>query len=82
MTKSLRILAQSLDGCLRIRRVADRHKAAKAIVEIRSHRFPGEWTYCVNRINSLPEAWELFNNQSAHHVDPNRFFEPIIARGE
>lgn len=72
------ILAQSIDGCLRIRSVKN---GKTAVVEIRSHLFPGEWIYCVWKSLPINEAWELFQNQAIHHIDPKRFFQPIVERG-
>lgn len=71
------VLAHSLNGLLRIRAL----NKNKAVVEIRSPLFPGDWTYCVFRSNTTNDAWELFHNQTRFHTDPNVFTQPIVQPG-
>lgn len=73
------VLAIALNGCLRIRTL---NKAGtKGVVEIRSHLFPGDWTYCVHRNLKIEDAMELFMNQARHHTDPKKFFQPVVQPG-
>ena len=72
------VVAQSLNGCLRLNVSKD---GKKGVVEIRSHLFPGEWTYCVYRSLPIDRAWELFESQVVWHVDKNKFLEPIVDIG-
>lgn len=72
-------LAFSLDGLLRIRNT---NKAGtRAVVEIRSHLYPGDWTYCVWRNLPTNEAWDLFHHQTVHHTDPKAYTKPIVLPG-
>lgn len=73
------VIAISLNGCLRIR--ALNAAGTKAVVEIRSHLFPGDWTYCVYRNLKIEAAMEMFMNQARHHVDPNMFTKPVVQPG-
>lgn len=70
-------LVFSIDGLLRLRAL----KGGKAVVELRSHLFPGSWTYCVYRSLPMEKAMDLFLSQARHHVDPNIFIKPIVDRG-
>jgi hypothetical protein len=72
------ILAHSLDGLLRIRATKN---GKAAVVELRSHLFPGDWTWCVFRSQPIDAAWKLFHNQTRFHVDPNAFTQPIVQPG-
>lgn len=71
-----KVLAHSLDGVLRIRQLNDR----QAVVELRSHLFPGDWTYCVFRRLDLVEAWGLFDKQCEFHRRP-LFTTPVVQPG-
>ena len=59
------VLAHSLDGCLRIHRQS-KHSA---VIELRSHLYPGDWIYCVWRTIPIDEAWEMFYNQCQYHLE-------------
>lgn len=67
------VLAHSLEGTLRIRQ-----QGSRGVVEIRSHLFPGDWTYCVWRSLPLSEAWDLFVNQCQHRV---QYTQPVVNPG-
>lgn len=71
------VLAHTLDGCMRIRALSSK----RGVVELRSHLYPGSWSWCVYRSLPIAEAWELFHGQAYHHVDPNRFFQPLVSPG-
>lgn len=71
------VVAISLNGCLRLRNI----NGKKAVVEIRSHLFPGDWTYCIHRSLSLDAAMKLFENQAQHHVDSTCFLKPVVNPG-
>lgn len=71
------VLAISLDGLLRVRKLSN----FRGVVELRSHLFPGDWTWCVYRSTPLDMAMELFLNQARHHVDPAKFIKPIVQPG-
>lgn len=72
------ILAHSLDGCLRLKANLT---SGKGVVELRSHLYPTLWTYCVWRSLPLAEAWDLFNNQTMHHVNPHQYHQPVVQPG-
>lgn len=72
------IKAHSLNGLLRLRATKN---GKNGVVEIRSHLFPGSWTWCVYRSLPLEKAEELFENQCVHHTNPNQFFQPIVQPG-
>lgn len=71
------VLVFSLDGLMRLRAL----KNGKGVVEIRSHPFPGTWTWCVYRSLPMEKAMDLFMNQARHHTDPSIFTTPIVQPG-
>lgn len=71
------VLAMSLNGLLRVRKISKK----RGVVEIRSHLYPGDWTWCVWRSNSLDMAMQLFMNQAGHHLDGAKYIKPIVQPG-
>ena len=71
------VLAISLDGLLRLRKISN----FRGVVEIRSHLFPGTWTWCVYKSTPLDMAHDLFLNQARHHTDSTKFTTPIVQPG-
>lgn len=71
------VLAHSLDGCLRLRELG----GGLGVVELRSHLYPGRWTWCVWEYLHLDRAMDLFMNQARHHTDPSKFFKPVVDPG-
>ena len=71
------VMAISLDGCLRIRSLT----SGKSVVELRSHMFPGEWTWCVYRSMKNKDTWDMFENQCAHHDNKDKFLDPVVQPG-
>lgn len=73
----MEIVAYSLDGCLRLIYLG----RGRGRVELRSHLYPGSWTWCVKRFMKLEEARTLFDNQAAFHADPSQYTKPVVRPG-
>lgn len=71
------VLAHSLEGTLRIRQQGNH--GTFGVVEIRSHLFPGDWTYCVWRSLPIDKAWDLFHGQCQHRP---QYTQPVVQPGE
>lgn len=71
----MQTIAHSLDGCLRLRVTED---GKQGVVEIRSNVFPGHWSWCVYRSQSIKHTRQLFESQCRFHLDPSLVYDPGV----